>query len=58
MTENDPGRTWAYLVKAAATVIATADAIDAARIAVQKAIDCHDQAGEALREAVKNASRI
>ena len=46
------------VVKAAAAVIATADAIDAARAAVQKAIDCHDKAGESLREAVKNAKQI
>ncbi len=46
------------VVKAAAAVIATADAIDAAREVVKKAIDCHDKAGESLREAVKNASRI
>ena len=46
------------VVKAAIAVIATADAIDAARQAVKKAIDSHDKAGESLREAVKNASRI
>jgi hypothetical protein len=46
------------VIKAAIAFIATADAIDTAREVVKKAIDSHDKAGEALREAVKNASRI